>query len=129
MLLLILATIAAPDFARGMAAVDTRPTDAVALRAIPSPSPSYRLGAAYRAWRNASAAIEHDSTHPTGDGGDEEVLAEDCSDERIAFTALETERQAAGATPAQVAGLAGDGAVATEAWAQRQSRSPIHCRH
>jgi hypothetical protein len=79
-------------FRRGIEAVDSRTSSSMAVRAEPSPSPSFRLGAAYRAWRNATAAAEHDSTHSTGDGGDAAVLAEDCTDERLAFIAMEEER-------------------------------------
>src|SRR4051794_37620997 len=94
-LLLVAAAPAAFDavaFGRGGDAVGTRPSAAPAVRAEPSPSASFRLGAAFRAWHNAAAAVVYDTTHSTGDGGDEAVVAEDCTDERVAFAAMEGER-------------------------------------
>ncbi|WP_174274195.1 hypothetical protein [Sphingomonas bacterium] len=117
------------EFARGLAAVDASPSDTIALRGERAPSPSFRLGAAYRAWRNARAAITHDAAHPTGDGGDVEVLAEDCSDERIVFTSLETERNALGVAIEQV--VAADpkrGEDALAAWNARLAARPPQCR-
>jgi hypothetical protein len=112
-------------FRRGAAAVDTRTSPAMAVRAEPSPSPSFRLGAAYRAWRNATAAAEHDATHSTGDGGDDAVLAEDCTDERVAFNELETERTALSLTPED---LGKAGAIDVRMLTARAIGPPKECR-
>lgn len=116
------------EFARGMTAVGERPTDAIALRQATAPSPSFRLGAAYRAWRNAGAAVAHDAASSTGDGGDVELLAEDCADERIAFTSVETEREALRLAPEQVAAATGIAPDIVSAWQARRTRPPAHCR-
>ncbi len=130
---LLLAAAAGPfdsgDFFRGGAAVGDRPSDAIALRQMPLASPSFRLGAAWRGWRNASAAVAHDAANPTGDGGDAEVLAEDCSDERIAFIAVEAERSALALTPEQVAGAAALAPDAVAAWRARHDAAAPHCPH
>ncbi|WP_375382491.1 hypothetical protein [uncultured Sphingomonas sp.] len=117
----------AGDFARGGAAVGDRPSDAIALRQAPLASPSFRLGAAWRGWRNATAAVARDAASPTGDGGDAEVLAEDCSDERIAFIAVEAERGALGLTPEQVGAAATLAPDVVAAWRTRRSAAAPHC--
>jgi hypothetical protein len=115
----------AREFRRGTAAVDTRASHFMALRAEANPSPSFRLGAAFQAWHNASAAVVHDATHTTGDGGDARILAEDCSDERIAFTALEAERVALGLSAAEVLKAAEAGVAARDTWEARKT-APLH---
>ena len=117
----------AGDFARGGVAVGDRPSDAIALRQAPLASPSFRLGAAWRGWRNATAAVAHDAANPTGDGGDAEVLAEDCSDERIAFIAVEAERGALRITPEQVAAAAMLAPDVVAAWRARRGGAAPHC--
>lgn len=118
----------AREFRRGTAAVDTRASHFIALRAETAPSASFRLGAAFQAWHNASAAVVHDATHTTGDGGDARILAEDCSDERIVFTALEAERAAMGLTPSDVLAVAADTVPVTlAAWEARRLAPPTYC--
>lgn len=117
----------AREFRRGSAAVDARVSHFVALRAEPAASPSFRLGAAFQAWRNASAAVQFDATHTTGDGGDARILAEDCSDERIVFTALEAERTALGLTATDVLKAAAADAATLAAWELRRTAPPGYC--
>jgi len=115
----------AAAFGRGAEAVGTRPSAAPAVRAEPSPSASFRLGAAFRAWRNANAAAEYDATHTTGDGGDEAVVAEDCTDERVAFAAMEAER---GALALTVEAVAKAGAIEAGLIKGRAAAPPKECR-
>jgi len=112
-------------FRRGAEAVDTKTSAAMAVRAEPATSASFRLGAAYRAWRNASAAAEHDATHTTGDGGDAALLAMDCTDERVAFLAIEPERTALALTPDD---LGRTGAVDARLLTARATAPPKECR-
>jgi len=97
----------------------------MAVRAEPAASASFRLGAAYRAWRNATDAAAHDATHKTGDGGDAALLARDCTDERVAFLATEAERSALALTPDD---LAGAGAVDARLLTARAITPPKQCR-
>jgi hypothetical protein len=121
------AGLVAGDAQRGAAAVGGKTSEAPALREAPGASASFVMGATLQAWRNASAAVTYASTHVTGDGGDAAVLAEACSDERIAFTHLEDRRQRLGVTPMQSADAAGLNGVA-QAWVERQTAGPAPCR-
>ena len=117
---------------RGFTLVGPKASDAPALRQegqAHTPSASFALGAALSAWINAAAALDYDLKTPTGDGGDEEAIGQDCYDERTAFTHLEARRGAFGLRPPEVAAAAGAGdpAVAS-AWTARQAGPPARCR-
>ena len=129
--LLLLAAAPAIDAAeirRGAIAVGERTSEQPALRAETAPGAGFRLGAAYRAWRNSAAAVLFDSDNTTGDGGDAEALAIDCGDERIAFATLEASRTAMGLDEAGVMRAAGDGdpAIARN-WRARLKAAPAAC--
>ena len=117
---------------RGFTLVGPKASDAPALRQegqARAPSASFGLGSALAAWVNAAAALDYDLKTPSGDGGDEEAIGQDCYDERTAFTHLEARRSAFGLEPSEIvaAAGAGDPAIAS-AWTARQAGPPARCR-
>lgn len=117
---------------RGVVAAGASTSDEPAARAerqVREPSRAFRLGAALGAWRNAAATLRYDLQTPSGDGDNSEAIAEDCYDEKTAFTHLESRRQSLGLTPQRVVEEAGlsQGAL-LDAWRARQSAPPQGCR-
>ena len=125
LLLLAVAARADPEAVRGAAAVGATPSAEPALRREGMPSSGFALGASLKAWANAAEEVREIATHTTGDGGDAEALAEACSDERIAFNALEQRR--AGIDPAAVVTRAAMPAPLTIAWRTRVVARPAAC--
>lgn len=115
---------------RGFTAVGPRASDEPALRLerqTHEPSAGFMLGSALGAWISAAAILDYDLKTPSGDGGDEEAIGQDCYDERVAFTHLEARRTALALTPPEVIAAAG-AAAALPAWTLRQAGPPARCR-
>jgi hypothetical protein len=124
------------EFHRAVAAVSLSSSPEPALRtegATREPSPGFRLGASYAAWRNAKAQLDFDIANPTAAGPPHAsqngalgaYLADDCREEGAAFSALQAQMYALALDPEAVAAAAADPAAPIRA---RQAEPAPACR-
>ena len=116
------------------AALSTREEPAVrAERAHREPSAGFMIGAALGAWIAARDQLGYDLKNPQAAGPphasqgptDLDAIGQDCSDEQLAFTRLETRSHALGLEPAEVlkAAAVPDPAL-PDAWRMRRDHAP-----
>ncbi len=95
------------DVRRGVLAAGSKTSQQPALRQAREsgePSDGFKLGVALGAWSNATDQLSYDLKIPSGDGDDIAAIDLDCQEERVAFSDLQTYRQAAGLEMSALAG-------------------------
>jgi hypothetical protein len=134
-----LAPAAQSDLRRAYAAASLSTSEEPAVRAerqARDPSPAFMLGAALGAWTAAAAQLAFDVRNPAGagpphasqTGHDDDAFAEDCADEKTAFSRLDSRSRALGLGPDQVIAIAGAPAAQAAAWQARKAGPPTACR-
>jgi hypothetical protein len=136
------AAIAQPDLTseirRAAEAVSLSTSEEPALRqerAVREPSPGFLLGAAYRAWTNATVQLDFDLSNPTAAGpahasqnGElSDFIKAECREEAVAFENLERRSKALGVDASRVVAAAGAPPADAAAWIKRRGGAAAAC--